>query len=909
MQRLKSAMKRVAAISTGALMLGATMTGAVALDLGDYPSPFVKNGVYDPSNAIVVGADAAASDTLGAVDIATNLQFESKVCVPGPSAGAVTVSGDAVEIGDPSDLLEINETLGDVRETITEVELDGLRGGTITTDEGATEWNQYLRFNIATDSDGNSIRSPLVDFTENDDINEEVGDFLIIWEGTNITADAFFEYELEFEEGLESTVASSSLTDLEDEEIIILGQVYNVVDTRVDTTNDEIEVEMLGGAVFDTLEEGEVKSYTLDGKDYKVEVVIIEDTNPETVTLNVNGEVTDQLLDGETEVLEDGTLIGISDIVSNEAGEAGSGDIVEFYIGASKLVLQDLEYDDSVFEQGVKIDNEQMEDAWVQIRAQELESGTVVEIQHLKYRLIADSLPGTNNLYVPPGHGVREYLDEPEGMLGQNWDVYYAGLDDTGVSVIKLDPSGDDQYNIEFENRQGQLYNIPYVTHQDNIFKFGDDDNDLVFIEGNFSEVYSGSIANSYHNEYGGDDGGPAGNVTNITFNIGDDDFFILSNVRAISGNDETAVTHVVRFTSVDTTNRILTFDDEAVGTRTFTYETIANTSIAITLGRSELVFGGNTYRAYVENITNTSAASVGLAADLNGDGSINRTEVRITVNGGGIIDLGNATDSDGHVSNGSAQSTDVLSGTGATGGGFNMTIRTLATEFDEDGPTSGGASAEVITIGIENRTGGELGVGAVNLSSAPNSLTTGFLFSPDEDRDHQYGLSEYGVFVDLFDEAGADKAETITIEYPLVQRGAKVFVTSGATTTSKSKAGEICTVADITPATMLDTEVGSRASSYNLILVGDSCVNKLVADLWGVSYPTCGEGLPYGPGEAIVQLAENGNKVAMIVAGYDAVDTRKAAKVVANSDDYNLGGEKVTVTGTISSPQVRVSE
>lgn len=899
MQRLKSAMKRVAAISTGALMLGATMTGAVALDLGDYPSPFVKSGVYDPSNAIVVGADAAASDTLGAVDIATNLQFESKVCVPGPSAGSVSVSGDAVEIGDPSDLLELNETIGDVRETLTEVELDGLRGGTITTNEGASEWNQYLRFRVGADQTGNSIQSPLVDFTQNDDINQEVGDFLIVTEGSNVTSDAFFEYMLEFEEGLESKVSSGKLSDLEDEEIIMLGQTYNVVSTRIDTTNDEIEIQMLGGAVFDTLEEGEVKTYTLNGKDYKVEVVIIEDTNPETVTLNVNGEVTDQLLDGETETLEDGTLIGISDIVSNEAGEAGSGDIVEFYIGATKVSLRDLQYSDTLFEQGVKIDNEQIEDGWVRIDGQELESGTVFEVSDIKYRLIADGLPGTNGIFIPPGHGVREYLDEPAGMLGQTWDLYYAGLDDTGVSVIKLDPAGDDQYNLEFENRQGQLYNVPYVSNRNGVFKFGDDDNDLVFIEGNYSETFP-SVSGGFNLT------GASGDVASgPTFNIGPNDFFVISNSRSAAGNlDETAFSHVVRYTSVDTSNKLLSFDDEAVGTRTFTYQAIANTTFATTVGRAELVFGGNTFATYVENISNTTSSSVGLAIDQNADGTINRTEIRITVNGGGIIDLGNHTDSDGHNSNGSTQVVDIINNGNVT---FDLT--TLATEFDEDGPTSGGTAAEKIDVAItSNRTSNELGIVQVNISTAPTAAQSDSLFQPDEDRDHNYGMSEYGVFVDLFDEAGNDKAETVTIEYPLVQRGAKVFVTMGATTTSKSKAGEICTVADITPATMLDTEVGSRASSYNLILVGDSCVNKLVADLWGVSYPTCGEGLPYGPGEAVVQLAENGNKVAMIIAGYDAIDTRKAAKVVANSGDYNLKGDKVTVTGTISSPQVKVA-
>ncbi|MDP4012897.1 MAG: S-layer protein [Candidatus Nanoarchaeia archaeon] len=900
MQRLKHAIKKVAAISTGAVMLGATMTGAVALDLGDYPSPFVKNGVYDPSNAIVVGASAAASDTLGAVDIATNLQFESKVCVPGPSAGSVQVSGDAVEIGDPSDLLELRETLGNVRETLTEVELDGLRGGTITTNEGSTEWNQYIRFSLATDSTGNSLRSPSVNFTENDDVNEEVGDFLFINEGTNITSDAFFEYELEFEEGLESEVSSTELTDLEDEEIIILGQTYNVVDSKIDTILNEITIEMLGGAIFDTLEEGEVKTYTLDGKDYKVEVVIIEDTQPETVTMNINGEVTDQLLDGETEVLEDGTLIGISDIVSNEAGEAGSGDIVEFYIGASKVVLKDLEYTGTGFEQGVKIDNEQIEDAYLSIRVNELEGGTVAEIQSIKYRLLADALPGQNDIFVPPGHGVREYLDEPEGLLGRDWDIFYAGLDDTGVSVIKLDPSGDDQYNLEFENRQGQLYNIPLISNEGAIFKYGDEDNELVFVEGAYNETGAHPIG------YGHGIIDIQNTAANYSFNIGDDDWFILSNSRS-DANDETAFTHIVRYTSIDTSNNLLTFDDEAVGTRTFTYSGLTNTSFMQSIGSSDLVFGGTTFRAYVENITNTSSTTHGLAIDMNADGNINLTEVRVTVNGGGIIDLGNATESNGHVSNGSAES-QLFVGDGAGDGtlAINVTLTTLSSEFDEDGPETGGTNNEVIQINITSRSNNEVGIGA-NSVGGVSGTTTLTLHEPDEDRDHAYGMSDFGVFVDLFDEAGTDEAETLTIEYPLVQRGAKVFVTMGPTTTSSSKAGQICTVADITPASMLDTEVGSRASSYNLILVGDSCVNKLVADLWGVSYPSCGEDLPYGPGESIVQLVENGNKVAMIVAGYDAIDTRTAAKVVANYGDYDLSGDKVTVTGTISSPQVKL--
>ncbi len=99
MQRLNRTIKRIAAIGTGVAMLGATMTGALAqnLNLANYPQPFVDaNGVFNENTAIVVGANAAASDTLGAVDIAQRLQFDAKVPVSG-GEGTLVVSGGVTE--------------------------------------------------------------------------------------------------------------------------------------------------------------------------------------------------------------------------------------------------------------------------------------------------------------------------------------------------------------------------------------------------------------------------------------------------------------------------------------------------------------------------------------------------------------------------------------------------------------------------------------------------------------------------------------------------------------------------------------------------------------------------------------------------------------------------------------------
>ncbi|MFA5887193.1 MAG: hypothetical protein WC852_00595 [Candidatus Nanoarchaeia archaeon] len=91
MQVLKT-LKRVAAIGTGVAMLGATLTGALALDLKDYPKPFVVDGVYDDSNVFVYGDTAIAADTVAISDITAGLQFLAKTPVV-TSGSTVSVTG------------------------------------------------------------------------------------------------------------------------------------------------------------------------------------------------------------------------------------------------------------------------------------------------------------------------------------------------------------------------------------------------------------------------------------------------------------------------------------------------------------------------------------------------------------------------------------------------------------------------------------------------------------------------------------------------------------------------------------------------------------------------------------------------------------------------------------------------
>jgi hypothetical protein len=87
--KAKTAIKRVAAMSTGALMLGATALGAVAAtDLGDYPAPFVTAGQWGA--LVVVGSGANAADIVGATDIVGRLAQEAVSPVSGTGTTIVT---------------------------------------------------------------------------------------------------------------------------------------------------------------------------------------------------------------------------------------------------------------------------------------------------------------------------------------------------------------------------------------------------------------------------------------------------------------------------------------------------------------------------------------------------------------------------------------------------------------------------------------------------------------------------------------------------------------------------------------------------------------------------------------------------------------------------------------------------
>ncbi len=214
--KAKKAVKTAAAIGTGMAMLGATMTGAMALDLKDYPSPFVVSGKYDSSNVLVVGANAAASDTLGMVDIATNLQYESKECKA--SGGTVSVTGgdtDDIPLGEPI----ANAASRTFDQELEDDDIDSLWDGEIAFQSGTYDTREILEL-------GQASKFPRVQtsLTSNDDDYQ-----------TDVVLEADVD-SIKYYYVFDETIQLNKTTSTNPLEIKFLGKTLKI--TEIDTSVD-----------------------------------------------------------------------------------------------------------------------------------------------------------------------------------------------------------------------------------------------------------------------------------------------------------------------------------------------------------------------------------------------------------------------------------------------------------------------------------------------------------------------------------------------------------------------------------------------------------------------------------------------------------------------------------------------
>jgi hypothetical protein len=148
--------------------------------------------------------------------------------------------------------------------------------------------------------------------------------------------DKSYTYAMTFSPEIKSDHYASGgyLEDFRNKKITFLGKTYTILAANHPAQN-KIKFIFMAGAV-DILDEGETKTYTLNGKDY---VITASYVGPTEVKLKVNGQLTSSLTETQTYKLIDGVEVGIVDILAQNL--AGEVDMVMFSLGADKLEISD----------------------------------------------------------------------------------------------------------------------------------------------------------------------------------------------------------------------------------------------------------------------------------------------------------------------------------------------------------------------------------------------------------------------------------------------------------------------------------------------------------------------------------------------------------------------------------------
>jgi hypothetical protein len=844
--KIKKAIKKIFVLCAGVSMLGATLAGAAASPyyLSDYPTPFVEDGNFN--GILVVGDDASPVDIIGVVDIATSLQHSAtiKEDIKISRQTGLLAAGDSIKPEVSGDVLEINEYLGDVTETLDADDALALSRFTVANNKGSTDVNQYLRFAWGPGTVPTDASYAKVIYAKDDEGN--VGDFLWFKEGEEA-----FQYELEFVQGLESGFSaddSAILEDLEGETLRILGEDFTILRARWLPVTKGLVLTLLGGNIHDHIEEGESKTYSLKGSEYEVTALIVSDSpgSPADteVKLIINGMVTKHLTKGSTETLPDGTTLGIANVLPNEAGERTGGDMIELYIGATKLELRD-RYAADTWDGNVEVNGDNIEDSDLLIYY--TNTSDSVKIHKISYRLFTEGIRGEEP-YIAPGQGYRDKIDEPEGMLARNWDFRYEGIADPGAIEMQIKSRGDDEYRLSFVTTQGIPYNnIKYLyTNSSGTLTFGDEDDNFVFQAPALTEVNSSEVA--------------------AKCLIKKEDSFLVSH---------NAISRILRFESVDTDNNILQLTDLGTGGSIDAFYTAMNHT---TTG-DVINVGGHSFNFVIWNGFGSDKEEYLLCVDLDDDNSLATAhEAYVVIGSGGITDLFNGTVS--------SYRPDVEA--------VRLTLATKSKYIDE-----APYAYEMIYVDLTvSDSRAELDLEPVD------SPSIGLTFnSPEDNDDLSSGMTQYGVLISEINED--NDPDSLTIRYPHAQRLPQTFVTFEENFVVDSSIG---TITVETPkrigigAAMLASQI-PKIDAGNIISVGGPCVNAVTAELMGLEYPACRDDSGLREGEGIIRLYENGENVAIVVAGWEAEDTTRATRVLADYKRHianeQLVGSKVKVTGT----------
>mgnify|MGYP003573967182 CR=1 FL=1 len=798
--------KKITAILGSTLLAGMTLGIAAA---ASYPAPFVENGV---ANVAVVYGTGAGVSSLDQVQ-AGNVQASLATFVKGETKSVT--GGDSYKLEKTSTKYHLGDSISSVvSTTLDDDELPTLLADGKYIDDDNDEFDFTQKVTLA--------NLQLTMFEDNDYKSDEPSVGMRIANGANV-----MNYTLDFTD-------EPDWTDLETSDLPIMGKEYYVLDIS-STVGSSIT--LLDSATSTILAEGETA--TVSGKTVSIDFI---GSTPE-VKLNVDGESTNTLAEGQTYKLKDGSYVGVKDILYSS--KEGTVSKVEFSIGNGKLLLTD--------GSDVELNEDSISDLKVTITNSSAKLSSIV----IQWDADDDMFVADDSSIMMPGFNAIK--------------MSYGGLNYPVEEKIMVEENGDDSATLK---------NFP--------MKDSTEDLDFLYFDGtNFTLI--GKDSDNLLRTSG---------TTSLTFDGDTDDWFLAS---WTDGSDsESYLMKATNFKNESGTQKA-TFQYRKDGVWT-DVKTDAEATDEISVGNVELTVGTLDKDAKTAVITSGSGVSFSTLYSKEGMKVympwLNETAVSFY----NITNVSAATACTWlpAVSGHQLGYTQVVSYNDTTtnvAGTANTTTctshpATYSLIFSEEDKNENLGAGDNITLTIGDNSNNEVSVTGVSADATNTEVKETDVF-----RNFAYSALATET---MWDKSGDQY--TVSLMYHGDEVAADVYVTSSeATVSSGATALGNILVKDSEVSSVMSKNLiivgGSCINSAAATALGGSYCGQSFMDMTGVG---AGEFLIKG-----VMDKFSSGKLALVVAGYDAQDTANAVTYLTKKDimtDKEYKGSSATEATMIAS-------
>jgi len=860
--------KKIASVLASSVMLTSTIALAAA---ANYPAPFSTNGA---DTAIVYGTNAANTDFVAVVDITNDLLGHSVASSVTEGTTTASVEGEAVSLNSGSDLLYLNDELNENVQTVTKDDLPTVLADGTFTDDGGTDFDYEQTIVV------NSGATTAFENSDND-LDEPT---LIVKLPTS-TGTPIYTSTIVFDDAVNFTDSDS-----EGEQITFFGKTYTV-----GTATDATDLVLLGGSSTETFEVGETKTVTVGADTFEVTLNGITTADNAAASITINGE-TKTFTEGQTKKFGDTDVFAKT--VSRYADNIG---LVELQIGADKLTLRS----SSKVMSGS--DDTKIDGTLVTI------TGGTGAMTKLEIGIAAED----NDVnHILPG---ESFADPVFGSIKVDFDSISNGPtivdhDDTATSrnTLSIVKGGNRELELTVTDKNGVEKTIPF-TYQNSTQD--DSGNDVELWEGATIEDEEYFFLNGGDNQHFmqlTDMDLTAGGATDDTITFEDmfsgTDYTIEGNMSG-SGKTKTIGSHTYTITQYDADSVRIVSSDYSTGNGT-----------AAVYPYMELVNGADHKFAYTDEVTiSESMSTSGTAEDSSRTydlptGSIqlkytnNSAAWSYRVDGGswttrtadddtytiGSVDYVVKTTFSANVS--LVLDSIGIEATQSSTGDVSYDAPAILFVEDED-------KAETVTttenaVVLKTTDTGTYSIAETPILTATNQDSASF-----DDSDFTGYIDTFGTYV-LLDSSDTNQDFT-SLSYPKNQMYFNVYFAEESAVINGGNGDDGGTTFNVRA--YPDSQYSSL-SDMNIIAVGGSCVNSVALTLLGLSGVTCGAdwttATNVGSGQFLIQTFDRGeNKVATLVAGFNAGDTTNAATFLTTQTvDTTVGKKYIGTSGTSAS-------